>query len=257
MLWNWALKNPALGQVVENYRMLTTFSHTRTEERFYEVPCNMEALGAPVLRTMAAILDEAFLGDAAARRRMASFLVQLAKLIDRIADVFPSFLPECDPTIFYHEARPWFHGGPRRFVVTPNDPLSDRVLDYGGPSAGQATLIHALDVFLGVDHTPESASFDDTFMQRMKTYMPSLHRRFLDHLESHDPSVRDIALQDIARRGDDSELGRAYDLAVSALRHLRETHTRIVISHIVMPAKKAAQAVAYTEASDKPLVGSA
>ena len=130
VLWNWALKEPALGQVVDNYRILTTFSNTRTEERFYEVPCNMEALGAPVLRTMAAILDEAFLNDAAARRKMSVYLVQLATLIGRIADVFPSFLPECDPNIFYHEARPWFHGGPRRFVVAPNDFAKDHMLAW-------------------------------------------------------------------------------------------------------------------------------
>ena len=142
MLWNWALKDPALGQAAGNFRILTTFSQTRTEERFYEVPCDMEALGAPALRIMAAIRNEAFLGDRLARKRMAAYLLQLATLVERIADIFPTFLPECDPTVFYHSSRPWFHGGPRRFVMSAEDRSLDTVLDFGGPSAGQATLIH-------------------------------------------------------------------------------------------------------------------
>lgn len=106
------------------------------------MPCHMEALGAAALRIMSAIRNEAFLGDRVARKRIAAYLLQLATLVGRIADIFPTFLPECDPSTFYHKSRPWFHGGPRRFVVSDADRTRDELLDFGGPSAGQATLIH-------------------------------------------------------------------------------------------------------------------
>jgi len=99
--------------------------------------------------------------------------------------------------------------------------------------------LQSLDVFLGVDHASESADFESSFMSRMSAYMvrlalsnpltaqPSLHRRFLTHLAAQRPTVRELAIADADERGaDESELARAYDVAIVALRRLRDMHTR-------------------------------
>lgn len=54
---------------------------------------------------------------------------------------------------------------------------------------------------------------------------PSLHRRFLTHLAAQRPTVRELAMAE-AEQNDESELARAYDVAIVALRRLRDMHTR-------------------------------
>lgn len=134
----------------------------------------IELQGAVALRLMATALDELFVNDALAHQRIVGNLYQLADVLDDLSEIFESIHTDCDPDIFYNDIRPWFPGGP--WTLDLGAAEQARQQDFGGPSAGQSTLIHALDVFLGVDHRPNKSSddqsFDDTFMQRMSAYMP-------------------------------------------------------------------------------------
>lgn len=134
----------------------------------------IELQGAVALRLMATSLDELFVNDALAHQRIVENLFQLSSIIDDLSEIFETIYADCDPEVFYNSIRFWFPGGQWSFDMGPTQPAHQQ--DFGGPSAGQSTLIHALDVFLGVDHRPNKGaqdhSFDDTFMQRMSTYMP-------------------------------------------------------------------------------------
>lgn len=124
-----------------------------------------------------------------------------------------------------------------------------------GPSAGQSSLVHSLDLFLGVDHSPRPAAHagpsssssaelaakpvskgDATFMQRMLQYMPGPHRQFLLHLQANSPAVRDLVLanQDF----DGGSLARAYDDAVAAMGRFRDYHFVIVTTYIIQQARR-------------------
>lgn len=112
-------------------------------------------------------LDETFLSDALAARRVTKYLTRLARVIEDITQLILDVRKNCDPVVFYDKIRPWFHGATAhgrmgwRFEGVE---LSDREKQawgvLSGPSAGQSSLVHALDVFLGVDHrqrgTPKS-----------------------------------------------------------------------------------------------------
>lgn len=112
---------------------------------------------------------------------------------------------------------------------------------FSGPSAGQSTLIHALDVFLTVDHVPKALlgetgpSAEETFMTRMAAYMPHPHRSFLTHLAGAPHPIRKLVLDNKEKR---PALVKAYDEALKALKELREKHMRIATLYIIQQARR-------------------
>jgi indoleamine 2,3-dioxygenase len=213
--------------------MVTTFTGTPSEDHFYLSSLLIEMQGVIALRLMALALDEAFVNDALAQQRIATYLYEIAQNIEDLSHLMRGVKTDCDPEVFYHAIRPWFHGGKRRFELADG---TEKEVDLGGPSAGQSTLIHALDVFFSIDHAPRDgkSTHDDTFMARMSTYMPHHHRLFLRHLGTQEPSIRSMALA--------SPLGspfrESYDLCIDAIKRLREAHTAVVYSHIIVPSQK-------------------
>ena len=156
-----------------------SFTNTRSEEQFYVISALCEIAGAEALRLMRQSLDELFLGDAKAIKRLTVYLRKLAAQIDRIGDITLSMIHEVDPEDFYHLIRPWFRGGDADGPQSAGwaflgceDETSESAAEnmssssysspsgtstrgrlFSGPSAGQSSLIHAIDIFLTVDHT--------------------------------------------------------------------------------------------------------
>lgn len=307
VLWNWAPIVPSpLATFEDNYddadegesrllestdlRIVSTFTGTSTERAFFLLSLLCELRGAAVLRHMALSLDECFFADDVAQRRIATHLQSIAthvraleKLMDdatkgAFARAKDGERAQIDPDTFYWRVRPWFNAGRWTFRGARSDG-GDLVTDFGGPSAGQSTLVHALDLFLGIDHRPrpekgassssdeggesgkqqkgKQAGHDETFMMRMASYMPLHHRAFLSHLRSlkpgvHDssttesdefmPPVRALALAAQAEASlstSSAALASAYDDAVLAMRKFRDSHMRLVARFIIAPARHA------------------
>ncbi|KIP06257.1 hypothetical protein PHLGIDRAFT_107203 [Phlebiopsis gigantea 11061_1 CR5-6] len=245
VLYNWALRRPGpLASVpsLDNLRCLTLFTGTRDEEEFYLASARIELRGVEALGLMRATMDEAFVGDDIAIHRITSYLHTLAGVIADLDKLLLAVRDGCDPQIFYNEIRPWFRGADsdaaqgHRWVFEgiELDPELKQPLELSGPSAGQSSLIHALDVFLGVDHEPSAPPKPTTaFLERMKSYMPRHHRAFLGHLQGNPRPLR--ALVETAG---DAPLTAAYNAAVSALKVFRDGHVRIVAVYIVGPARR-------------------
>ena len=258
VLYNWKYREDSVpeGQfplpTPNNIAVQTSFTCTPSEDHFYLVPAYMELRGATALSLMSRIMDEAFVHDAIALRRISYYLNHLARVIDDLKDILMTMRDGCDPDVFYHEVRPWFkgqdsmHGGRTWFFEGVGEegyehlkhPTED---ELHGPSAGQSALIHAIDIFLGVDSAasgPTSGSKGGTnFLAKMQNYMPRHHRAFLRHLSSNPRPLR--ALVD-AETSDhrNPELLSAYNTAVTALRSLRDSHLRIVAMYIVGPSRR-------------------
>ncbi|KAH9443411.1 hypothetical protein Pst134EA_031248 [Puccinia striiformis f. sp. tritici] len=170
---------------------------------------------------------------------------------------------------FYWEIRPWFIGGRWKWEGIESDASNKcnikedtrqtseerqwKVTELGGPSAGQSTLIHAIDVFLGVDHEPNLQEVssgiqdEDTFMNRMSTYMPHHHRLFLQQLSrscltrrGHPNLIRSVVVnhQDQEFKSGPNNLKENYNLCIKALENLRKTHTKIVSPLFIICQKK-------------------
>lgn len=259
VLYNFLPNDPARPVSIYNIptTALETFTNTRSEEQFYVISAQCEIAGAEALRLMRQSLDEMFLADEVAIQRLTLYLRKLAAQIDLIGDITLSMMHHIDPEEFYHLIRPWFRGGDADgpsslgWVFSGIDAASSAESGFingaslfSGPSAGQSSLIHAIDIFLTVDHADHAIVLDGepvgsskpneaTFLERMLQYMPAQHRAFLQHLARHPHPLRHLV---VARQHD--KLTTAYDHALEALKRFREKHMRIVSMFIVQQARR-------------------
>ncbi|KAJ7253471.1 Indoleamine 2,3-dioxygenase [Mycena rebaudengoi] len=268
VLYNWTLKTPSESPTIalDNLQSRTLFTGTTDEQEFYLTSARMELRGVEALALMRATMDEAFVGDALARRRIAGFLTRLANVIDDLTVLLDTVRAGCDPVIFYGAIRPWFRGADsdpaRRPWVSPD------------PARGQSALIHALDMFLGVaefshaapgasvfppSHAASAPTQKSAFLARMQLYMPRHHRAFLNHLAASprplrafvrgaagddDDSTPTAGNADGTHDAGDADLLDAYNAAVRALKRFRDCHIAVVTSYIIQPAAHAKRAAA-------------
>ncbi|KAL4064593.1 Indoleamine 2,3-dioxygenase [Scleroderma yunnanense] len=246
---------------LDNLRSQDLFTGTPDEEAFYLSSARIELRGVEALDLMRATMDEMFVGDEIAVRRITLYLGRLAEVVHDLVGILMDVRKECDPDIFYRRVRPWFCGqdadpagrewefegvgvgqGVREWDIEGDGNGDDleKPEDLSGPSAGQSAFIHALDIFLGLDnctqggtHTqPPSQSDARTLLRRMQIYMPRHHRAFLRHLTANPRPVRTLV-----ERGN-PELVGAYNQAVGAVKAFRDAHIRIVAIYIVGPASR-------------------
>ncbi|KZP00377.1 Indoleamine 2,3-dioxygenase [Calocera viscosa TUFC12733] len=242
VLWNWTLLDPSRPVAVDNVSCGSLFSGTPSEMHFYTVSAQIELRGVEALDIMRSSLDEAFVGDALAVRRISAYLDRLAIVVDDVTRLMLTMFDGCVPAVFFNDVRPWFRGSAgsgRRWVYegVPEEE-AERAADLSGPSAGQSTLVHALDVFLGVDHTTHGPSASTpqtslraapTFLEQMEKYMPGPHQAFIHNLASSAHAIRPLVLG----QPQQSTLHTSYDAAVMALKRFRDAHIRIVTVYIV------------------------
>ncbi|KAF5342296.1 hypothetical protein D9611_002111 [Ephemerocybe angulata] len=280
--------NPTLP-TVGNIDAKETFTGTRDEAEFYLTSARMELRGTDALEVMRGIMDEVFVGDAIALSRVTSYLCELASIIHDLGEMLMRVKEVCSPQVFYDEIRPWFRGedssaGRWVFEGLESDETLERPRELSGASAGQSALVHALDVFLGVDkysHGPSGSSSStassstsataeqprSSFLKRMQEYMPRHHRAFLNHLANSPRPLREYVLANSSSATSDApseeskdsgaELLQAYNAAVQALKVFRDKHMIIVALYIVGPARRAAAAKAATSAFVPPAAPSA
>ncbi|KAI9568150.1 Indoleamine 2,3-dioxygenase [Boletus coccyginus] len=246
VLYNWVLKCPtdeATPPALDNLRSQDLFTGTNDEQEFYLASSRIEIRGVEALELMRATMDEMFVGDDIAVRRITGYLCQLASVVDELTSILLNVRRGCDPEFFYHNIRPWFRGEDsdpmnRKWVFEGLDghPEIEPPTDLSGPSAGQSALIHALDIFLGLDNcnVGGDAVHDDrgTLLHRMQIYMPRHHRNFLRHLTANPRPVRSLVI------GGPPKLVDAYNDAVRAVKQFRDAHIRIVALYIVGPASR-------------------
>lgn len=256
VLYNWKL----VGESPSELKTVTSFTGTKDEEHFILVSAYIELAGVEALSLMQKCFDEAFVADSIAIRRISSYLKKLASAIKKLTKLLETMRDGCDPKVFYNEIRPWFRGedtGKRRWIFLDEEGEELYIGDHrelSGPSNGQSSLIHAFDVFLGVDHTPTrppGVSTESTthahatsskasgkpvgFLERMQTYMPRHHRAFINHLKVTPRPIRGLVSLNASNGvdGSASSLAKAYDAAVLALKGLRDSHIRIATLYII------------------------
>ncbi len=74
-------------------------------------------------------------------------------LINDFKKVLLDLRKDCDPEVYYQQVRPWLRGEdslPRKWTFQGLAGDSGEAFkELSGPSAGQSTLIHALDISWG------------------------------------------------------------------------------------------------------------
>ncbi len=248
VLYNWSPKTtPATtSQIpdISDIRSQTLFTGLKDEEEFYLCSARIELRGVEVLELMRMTMDEIFVGDAIAARRIREYLVTIASVIDELKALLLDVKNGCNPDIYYNQVRPWFRGedsdeNGRKWAFEGIEDHPELLVptELSGPSAGQSSLVHVLDIFFGVDHQATSPK-KRPFMSRMQSYMPRNHRLFLDHLKASPRPLRTF----VTDAGDEG-LSSAYNTAIKALKTFRDAHMIIVTLYILGPARRAKDAV--------------
>ncbi|KAG7098415.1 hypothetical protein E1B28_000370 [Marasmius oreades] len=227
----------------ENIRCQSLFTGLGDEEFFYLTSARIELRGVEALDIMRCAMDEIFVNDTIAVTRITNLLSRLSVVIGELKGLLMDCRKGCDPERYYNDVRPFFRGEDathveRKWVFQgieeyPDLLNSDVTKELSGASAGQSSLIYALDVFLGVGDTRTS-----TFMAKMQKYMPRNHRLFLDHLSSNSRPLRPWVLErQDGEKG--KELAEAYNKSVKALKEFRDSHMIIASLYILGPARRA------------------
>ncbi|KAF8330068.1 Indoleamine 2,3-dioxygenase [Cantharellus anzutake] len=258
VLWNIAPRDPSKPLAPGNLRILTTFSGTDDEIAFYQCCADIELHGTRALAVMAAYenLDLRDLGRLRADilQTVCTGLDALTENIEDLITILRDVNGACSPIAFYNLIRPWFRGpssGEVPWMWEGVGPVREEWKSLSGPSGGQSTLMHSLDVFLDIDHTMEKHDLrspvvtredaDRTFMRRMQGYMPAIHRGFLHKLVSSNFSLRSMAISaSQANSPLAHELVTKYNDAVCAMRRFRDVHLKIAGIYVVAQARKAA-----------------
>ena len=246
VLYNWSFKTkPESRDVVPdlgNIRSQTLFTRLSDEEEFYICCAHIELRGVEVLEMMRVTMDETFIGDATAVRRVTEYLNTIVDAIFRLKSLLLGLKSICDPDVYYNVVRPWFRGEDssntqRKWIFegVDEDPELRPPTEVSGASAGQSSLIHVFDIFFGVDHQATSPG-QPSFMSRMQSYMPKNHRSFLDHLKSNPRPLRMFV-----KERNDKALLTAFNRAVLALKEFRDAHMIITTLYILGPARRAAK----------------
>lgn len=236
VLWNWELIDPSRPLSVANMRYINVFSGTDTESNFYLGSAAVELKGVQMLTIFERFMRLEDAPDDGAIANLSEDLHQLAGIIDELTSIFQSMRDTVDPYTFYWLVRPWWSGSTSSQTGWILEGVANSSkLDLGGPSAGQSSVMHALDIFLDIDHelrdsripapSPHNKRADRTFMSRMRRYMPGPHRQYLENLRS----VRALAMRT-------PEIWKPYNGAVAALKNLRDLHIRIVALYVVTKA---------------------
>ena len=236
--------NPRGPTDLHHIRSQTTFTSTTDEEEFYLCSARIELHGVEALDLMRIIMDEMFVGDDIAVKRISEYLSKLATVIDEMKALLEMVKTKCDPDRYFNDVRPWFRGEDvdtrgRKWVFEGIDDelVMEVPMTLSGPSAGQSSIVHALDVFLGVDHESVDPG-EPSFMTRMKRYMPYQHRLFIDHLASYPRPLRAFVTAH-GEEAEDRELRKAYNKTVMALKRFRDAHMIIAALYIIGPARRA------------------
>jgi indoleamine 2,3-dioxygenase len=254
VLYNWHLDtdDPAALPSQSTIKCNTTFTSTSDEAEFYLVSARIELAAVEALDLMRSTMDEAFVGDDIATRRITEYLHQLSSVIRHIKLILLDFRTKCSPQVFYHQVRPWLRGedpqSDRKWIFEgmDQDPSLVEPVELSGPSAGQSAILQALDIFLGVDHhssleegKEESNRWlgQGSLLKRMRLYMPRHHRTFLTHLENNPRPLRQLVISvSLGTDQGGNALLKAYNDAVLSLKDLRSAHMIIVALFIIGPA---------------------
>jgi indoleamine 2,3-dioxygenase len=239
VLWNLEPIHQNVSFSIDNCRVVNCFSGTEDERNFYRVSAQVEFRGTEALSIINRYLRITDHSDGSSHHALARDLTRLTEIIEDFVELLKSLRELVEPKVFYWAVRPWYKGSGDNGTAWELEGVSGfETLELSGPSAGQSSVMHAIDAFLDIDHklvysrcpipSVKNLQADLGFMERMRRYMPGQHQDFLSCIDQA-PSLRELAQRKASLRD-------PYNKAVDALKRLRDLHIRFVCLCIVSMA---------------------
>lgn len=218
---NWQLLDPEQPVSADNARMQVQFLGGVDEDWFFMGSLGVELTGAPLL-PLIQLAAAASLNQSDAELR--GVLEALAFGMTAVHKALHRMREWCDPHTYYMRVRPFLGGWPAPGVVYEG--VSPEPQQYVGGSAGQSSLIQALDAVLGVDHGDTAAG---RYLRLIRAYMPAGHRAFVVDIER---SSRVRARVSLGSAG----LREVYNAALNQIELFRQMHTALARDFILKPS---------------------
>ncbi|KAJ5772882.1 hypothetical protein N7457_007778 [Penicillium paradoxum] len=244
VLWNYKTTHPDADITnPDNLHVQTSFTGTKDEEWFMLISVAVEAKGSALISLMRDACKAVVAEDA---ELVAALLCKFGDEVSILAYILKRMYEHNEPAVFYHVLRPFLAGSKNMgHAGLPNGVYYDvgdsdgaenpeNWLQLSGGSNAQSSLIQALDIFLGVEHSASDGKNPSgpIFIQEMRRYMPGPHRRFLEDLAAQ-ANVRSFVSGSSTQ-----SLKDAYNSAVNELKCFRDAHIQIVTRYVVMMSKK-------------------
>ncbi|XP_069872220.1 indoleamine 2,3-dioxygenase 2 isoform X4 [Dipodomys merriami] len=230
VLTNWTKRNSE-GRPMEisNLETIISFPGDQSLKGFVLVTVLVEKAAAPGIKALAQAVNALLQSNQDA---LIHALQQLRLSILDITRALGQMHDYVDPDIFYAVIRIFLSGWQDNPAMPSGliyEGISTKPLKYSGGSAAQSSVLHALDEFLGIRHSKESAAF----LYRMRDYMPPSHKAFIEKIHSV-PSLREHVMSS----GLDQCL-TSYNQCLKALAELRSYHIAMVTKYLIIAASKA------------------
>lgn len=213
-LHNWRRMDRGAPLSTDNVTMQVQFLGGVDEDWFFIGSLGVELAGAPLLASVHSAVAMSREADDAA---LADLIGGIAAGMTPVLDALERMRSWCDPYVFYHRVRPFLAGWPAPGVVYQG--VSPVPRKYVGGSAGQSSLLQAIDAVLGVEH---GDSHSGKYLRAVRAYMPIGHRRFVLDVEQQSQVRARASSGSSALRG-------AYNAAIEQVDLFRQRH--IALAH--------------------------
>lgn len=220
-LHNWQLLDRTQPLDVHNARMQVQFLGGVDEDWFFVASIGVELAGAPLLSLLHAAHAASRAGTDA---ELCALLDALVPAMTPVLDALERVREWCDPHTYYLRVRPFLSGWPPPGVVYEG--VSEVPQRFVGGSAGQSSLIQAVDALLGIDHGDTPAG---QYLRSIRSYMPAAHRRFVCDLE------QSSQVRARVKQGSTS-LRVAYNAVLDQIDRFRQHHTAMALDYIIKPS---------------------
>jgi len=226
-LHNWQRVDSARELSSDNARMQVQFLGGVDEDWFFIGSIGVELAGAPLLPCVHAIALASHHDDDAT---LAGLLETLTAGMAPVLQALERMREWCDPHVFYHRVRPFLAGWPDPGVIYQG--VSSLPQKHVGGSAGQSSLIQAIDAVLSIDH---GDSMSGRYLRDVRRYMPGGHRRFV-------VEVGQASRARVRAAAGAPRLRQAYNAALDQVSRFRQAHIDLAVHYVVKPSGMAERA---------------
>ena len=227
-LHNWFLIEPEESISLENIGLITNFLGGVDEDWFVTVHVCIEHAAADAIEAAEII---AKCTSESSEEEIASLFHRIERSLIDVNQIFSRMPERCDPYIYYHRVRPFIFGS------KDNPDLKDGLIYenqfnnepqfFRGETGAQSSIIPSLDGALGIQHSADSLRH---YLNEMREYMPSEHRKFIENLETTS-TIKEFV--DQSRNLQDS-----YNACLEQIRAFRALHLEYASTYIHKQSKQ-------------------
>jgi indoleamine 2,3-dioxygenase len=196
-LYNWRLKNPTLSFSLDNIESINLMKGNLpnyslddikdSESWFYLIMVAIEGICGPMIENMEEIYT--LLGEDESLKKKDDILINLIQIRDYLrtqSNIITQIYKKCVPDILYNQTRKYLWGSSKTSNGWNLQGIDAPPIKLEGGSASQSSLISLEDIFFSIKHNINTGEF----LMRMRDYMPSKHRDYLEYCETR-PKLRD------------------------------------------------------------------